>query len=79
MPLNKFGAPAKIKVLKKGDLSFDPNILVKEIKDTWGQRPITIDQIHEAVKALGVVDYNSEDMNAVINLLQSSGVPVEKA
>lgn len=79
MTLKKFGSPTKIIICKKGAMAFDPNILVREIVKKWGKRPITIDQIHEAAKALGIIDYNSEDMNTVINLLQSSGVPVEKA
>ena len=76
MTLKKVGSPEKIQVVKKSALSFDPNLLVKKIVETWGKKPITIDQIHEAAKAMGIIDYNSEDMNNVVHLLESSGINV---
>lgn len=78
MTLKKIGSPERIKVLKMtGSLAFDPNLVAKHIKDTWHNPTITIDQLHEAVKAMGIVDYTSDDFNEVINLLKSSGVEVK--
>ncbi len=77
--LQKKGYPEKIVQVisnKTGTLSFDPNLLVKLIKDKLNQPEISLDQLHEATKSAGVIDYTSEDMNHVIELLQSSGITV---
>ena len=79
MALNKIGSSEKIKVVKLSALSFDPNLIVKRIKDTWKQPTITKDQLHESVKAMGIVNYTPEDITEVINLLNSSGVTVTTA
>ena len=77
MKLNKVGSPIKLQLVKKGAMSFDPNLFVKKIVETWGRKPITIDQIHEAAKAMGIIDYNSEDMDNIVHLLESSGIDVK--
>ncbi len=77
MTLKKVGSPEKIQLIKKGALSFDPNLFVKKIVETWGKKPITIDQIHESAKAMHIIDYNSEDMDNIIHLLESSGINVQ--
>jgi diketogulonate reductase-like aldo/keto reductase len=79
MALNKVGSPEKIKLVKMGALSFDPNLIVQKIKETWKQPSITKDQLHEAVKSIGIVNYNPEDIAQVINLLNSSGVTVQNS
>ena len=79
MSLKKVGAPIKLQLVKKSALAFDPNLFVKKIVETWGKHPITIEQIHEAGKSIGIIDYNSEDMDNIVNLLQSSGVDVQNA
>jgi hypothetical protein len=75
--LKKIGSPERIKVVKMSALAFDPNLVVKHIKETWKQSTISKDQLHEAVKALGIINYNPEDITEVINLLNSSGVTVQ--
>ena len=77
MTLKKIGSPEKIQLIKKGSLSFDQNLFVKKIVETWGKKPITIDQIHESAKAMGIIDYNAEDMDNIVHLLESSGVSVQ--
>lgn len=77
MSLKKIGSPEKIKIVKDSGFSFDPNIIVKEIQQKWPNLDISTDQVHEAVKSLGIVDYNSEDMNEVLRLLDSVGIAVK--
>ena len=77
MALKKIGSPEKIKVMKEGDFAFDPNIIVKEIQKKWPNSEISVDQVHEAVKSLGIINYNSEDMNEVLRLLDSVGISVK--
>ena len=77
MSLKKIGSPAKIRVVKEGEFAFDPNIIVKEIQKKWPNSEISTDQVHEAVKSLGIINYNSEDMNEVLRLLDSVGISVK--
>lgn len=77
MTLNKVGTPIKIQLIKHGAMAFDPNLFVKKIVEIWGKKPITIDQIHESTKSMGIIDYNSEDMSNIIHLLESSGIDVQ--
>lgn len=75
MAISKFGSPESINVVKSG-LSFDPNIVVKQLQGKVKNGSITLDQLHEAVKSIGIVDYTSEDMNRLIGLLKSVGIAV---
>lgn len=75
MTISKFGSPADIKVVQSG-LTFDPNIVVKQLQDKVKNGSISLDQLHEAVKSIGIVDYTSEDMNRLISLLKSVGIAV---
>jgi hypothetical protein len=77
MALKKIGSPEKIRVMKEGEFSFDPNLIVKEIQKKWPNSEISVDQVHEAVKSLGIINYNSEDMNEVLRLLDSVGIAVK--
>ena len=77
MALRKIGSPEKIKVVKESAFAFDPNIIVKEIQKKWPNSEISTDQVHEAVKSLGIVDYATEDMNEVLRLLDSVGISVK--
>jgi hypothetical protein len=79
MALKKIGSPEKINVVGlNGALSLDPHLAAKRIKETWTAPTITIDQLHEKLKSLGVVDYSSEDMSKIINLLNSTGLKVQQ-
>jgi hypothetical protein len=73
--LNKFGSPEKITKVT-GSFTFDPNLIVFMLKEKVIDKKITLDQLHEAVKSVGVIDYSSEDMGNLIRLLQSSGISV---
>lgn len=77
MSLNKIGSPEKIRVIKDGALAYDPNLIAKKIKETWKQPTISKDQLHEAIKSLGIINYNPEDLTQIINLLNSSGIAVQ--
>lgn len=76
MALKKFGSPEQIHTITTS-LTFDTNLAVKKIKDAFQGKDITIDQIHESLKALGITNYSSEDMDEVVRLLRSSGVVVK--
>ena len=75
--IKKVGTPQKIsKIVRETGFSLDPNLIVKKLKDTWKEPKISLNQLHELVKSLGVGDYTSDDMNHVVELLQSSGITV---
>ncbi len=75
--IKKVGTPQKIsKIIKNTGFGIDPNLIVKKLKDNWTESSISLNQLHELVKSLGVVDYTSDDMSHVVELLQSSGITV---
>ncbi len=75
MPLNKIGSAVKITKIESS-LALDPNMVVKEIEKSWKTRQMTIDELHDAVKSMGVIDYADEDLRAVIELLTSMGFKI---
>lgn len=74
--LKKTGAPAKINVIKVSSFALDPNLIAAELERNWSGKKITIDQLHEAVKSIGVVEYSDNDMKDLIGLLQGMGFVV---
>lgn len=76
MALKKIGSPQKIHIIKNSAFAFDPNLITKRIKETWDKPEITKDQLHEAIKAIGIVNYSPEDLTEVIDLLNSTGIKV---
>ena len=79
MTLKKIGSPEKIKVVNvESALALDLHLAVKHIKDSWTAPTITLDQLHEKLKAIGIIDYQQADMTEVINLLNASGLTVQK-
>ena len=48
----------------------------EEIEKSWKTRQMTIDELHDAVKSMGVIDYADEDLRAVIELLTSMGFKI---
>jgi len=76
MAIRKIGSPEKIHTITNA-LAFDINLAVKKIKDTHQKPNITIDEVHEALKALGITNYSSEDMAEVTRLLKSVGITVQ--
>ena len=75
MTLKKIGSVEKITKIESS-LALDPNIVVKEIEKSWKTRKMTIDELHDAVKSMGVIDYADEDLRAVIELLTSVGFEI---
>jgi hypothetical protein len=75
MSIKKIGSPQKIHTIT-ASLGFDVNLAVKKIKDATPKPSITIDEIHEALKALGITTYTAEDMQNITNLLPSVGLKV---
>jgi hypothetical protein len=80
MSLRKRGTPEKIHVVesKEASFAFDPNLIVTMLKEKWPEQQISLDQLHETVKTLGIVDYSSTDLDQLIMLLQSSGFSVTR-
>jgi len=73
--IKKIGSPEKIRQVSSS-LTFDINLAVKKIKDSYNKPTITMDELHEALKALGIINYSSEDMSEVTRLLHSVGIAV---
>ncbi len=76
MAIRKIGSPEKIHTIASA-LAFDVNLAVKKIKDTHKKPNITIDEVHEALKALGITNYSSDDMQEITRLLKSVGITVQ--
>ena len=75
MSLKKYGSAVKITKIESS-LALDPNIVVKEIENSWESKQMTIDELHEAIKSMGVIDYGDEDLRSVIELLTSIGFKI---
>lgn len=75
MSIKKIGSPQKIHTITTG-LSFDLNLAVKRIKDATPKPSITVNEIHEALKAMGITTYTADDMKEITNLLPSVGLKV---
>jgi len=83
MSLRKVGSPEKLEIInnskKISGLSLDPNIFVKEVSESLGkEKSLSLDQLHEKAKAMGIVDYDENTMDHVIRLLQSIGVKITR-
>jgi hypothetical protein len=78
MALNKKGSPTKIKVVKNAGFSLDPNYLAQMILKQIPEKTLTIDQLHSALKSIGVSNYSSDDMNVLVDRLQAIGFSISK-
>ena len=78
MALSKRGSPNKIQVVKKSSFSLDENFLAEMILKQIPSKKITIDQLHAALKSIGVVNYSSEDMNILLDRLAAIGFTITK-
>lgn len=78
MPLHKKGSPTKIKVVKNAAFAVDINALAERFLKDWPSKKITMDQIHESLKGIGIVNYSSEDMSILTSRLQAIGFSVIK-
>jgi hypothetical protein len=78
MALNKIGTPVPIKVIKESAFAMDVNVLASLIEKQWPKKEVSLDQLHEAIKHLGILDYSSEDMNQLVGRLQAIGFSISK-
>lgn len=76
MALSKRGSPNKIQVVKHAGFSIDPNFLAEMILKQIPEKKLTIDQLHSALKSIGVNSYSSDDMNVLITRLEAIGFSV---
>ena len=78
MALNKRGSPTKIKVVKNAAFAVDVNSLAERFLKDWPNKKITMDQIHNSLKSIGVINYSSEDMSVLTSRLQAIGFSIQK-
>jgi len=72
MALNKRGSPTKISVVKKNaGFTVDLNFLAEMILKQVPEKSLTVDQLHSALKSIGVINYGSDDMNLLIKRLKA--------
>jgi len=78
MALNKIGSPSKIQVVKNAGFSLDPNFLAEMILKQIPEKEISVDQLHNALKSIGVINYSSDDMAILMDRLQAIGFSILK-
>jgi hypothetical protein len=78
MSLSKKGSPTKIRVVKNASFAVDVNSLAERFLKDWPNKKITIDQIHNSLKSIGIVNYSSEDMSVLTSRLQAIGFSIQK-
>jgi len=78
MALYKKGSPTRIKVVKNAGFSVDPNFISEMFLKQWPEKKVSVDQIHNALKSIGVVNYSSEDLSILMNRLQAIGFSIQK-
>jgi hypothetical protein len=76
MALNKIGSPSKIQVVKNAGFSLDPNFLAEMILKQIPEKKLSMDQLHSALKSIGVVNYGAEDMAILTDRLQAIGFSI---
>ena len=78
MALKKFGSAQTLKVVKNAAFAVDVNSLAERFLKDWPNKKITIDQIHNSLKSIGIVNYSSEDMSVLTSRLQAIGFSIQK-
>lgn len=78
MALNKRGSPSKLKVVKNAGFQLGVNYLAELILKQIPDKELSIDQLHEALKSIGVRDYQAEDLSELMNRLQAIGFTILK-
>jgi hypothetical protein len=76
MALHKRGSPSKIQVVKNAGFTVDPNFLAELILKQVPEKKLTVDELHSALKSIGVVNYGSDDMNILIERLKAVGFTI---
>ena len=76
MALNKRGSPNKLQVVKNAGFTLDPNYLSEMILKQVPEKKLSVDQLHSALKSIGVVNYSSDDMNILLERLKAIGFSI---
>jgi hypothetical protein len=74
--LNKIGTPQKINIVKQSAFQVDLNVLATILRDKWPDKSLSVNELHEALKGLGVIDYQAEDMQTLVGRLQAIGFKI---
>lgn len=75
--LNKTGSPAKISIIKQSAFEVDLNLLAFMLKEQWPDKTLTVNDLHEALKSIGIVEYKAEDMQELAGRLQAIGFTIK--
>lgn len=78
MALKKFGSPTKFKVVKNAGFQLGVNYLAEMIQKQIPEQELSIDQLHSALKSIGVENYQAEDLSELMNRLQAIGFTISK-
>ena len=78
MALKKQGSPSKIKIVKQSGFSLDPNFLAEMILKQIPSKKLTVDQLHSALKAIGVNNYQADELSILMDRLQAIGFSISK-
>lgn len=76
MALSKRGSPTKIQVVKNAGFSLDPNFLAEMILKQIPEKTLSMDQLHSALKSIGVINYGADDMATLVDRLKAIGFSV---
>lgn len=75
--INKTGSPARINVVKRSAFEIDINMLASLLLDQWQTQTISLNQLHEGLKSLGITNYTADDMAELVGRLQAVGFIVK--
>ena len=78
MALHKRGSAVKIKVVKNASFTVDSNYLSEIFLKQWPEKKVSVDQIHSALKSVGIINYGSDDLSILMNRLQAIGFTISK-
>lgn len=78
MSLSKHGSPSKLKVVKNAGFSMDVNALAQQFLKQWPNKQVTMDQVHNGLKSIGIIDYQAEDFSELLSRLQAIGFTISK-
>ena len=78
MALHKKGSPTRIKVVKNAGFQLDVNFLAEMILKQMPNKKLTVDQLHNSLKSIGVNNYQANDLSILISRLQAIGFSVTK-
>jgi hypothetical protein len=78
MALKKIGSPVRIKLIKESSFAMDINVLTALIEKQSPTKAVSLDQLHNMVKSIGILSYTAEDMSSLVSRLQSVGFKIAK-